>query len=135
MPAFSKASEDKLATCDVKLQRVFREVVKHIDCTILEGHRGKEAQNAAVKAGNSTLTYPNGNHNAFPSKAVDVAPWPVKWDVENPETLKKWMFFVGFVLGVGKQMGIELVSGIDWDSDLNFGEHKLVDFPHFELKK
>jgi hypothetical protein len=57
MPSFSKASEAKLQTCHKDLQIVFREVIKHIDCTVIEGYRGKEAQNAAVKAGNSMLPY------------------------------------------------------------------------------
>jgi hypothetical protein len=52
--------------------------------------------------------------------------------VEDPEVLKKWTYFVGFVMGVAANMGIKIRSGLDWDSDLNFKEHKLVDFPHFE---
>lgn len=133
MPAFSKTSEAKLTTCDVRLQKLFREVIKHIDCTIIEGHRGKEAQNAAVKAGNSTLLYPNGNHNAFPSKAVDVAPCPVNWDVTDPENIKKWFYFIGFVAATAKSMGINIRCGADWNGNLVFNDSKLIDLPHFEI--
>jgi peptidoglycan LD-endopeptidase CwlK len=135
MPKFSKASLDKLSTCHPDLQKVFSKVIELYDCTIIEGHRDEAAQNAAVKAGNSTLKYPQGNHNKKPSLAVDAAPYPVRWNVEDPEVLKDWMMFIGIVIGVGHAMGIKIKSGIDWDQDRNFKEHKLVDFPHFELTR
>ena len=53
MPRFSTKSKSKLHTCDERLVNLFNEVVKHFDCTILEGHRGKEKQNAAYDKGNS----------------------------------------------------------------------------------
>ena len=79
MPAFGQASAARLATCDERLQRLFQEVVKTFDCTIIEGHRGEAAQHLAFVTGKSKLDWPNGNHNAKPSKAVDVAPFPVDW--------------------------------------------------------
>ena len=45
MPRFGKRSKEKLATCDDRLQKVFNEVIKHVDCSVLEGHRSKERQN------------------------------------------------------------------------------------------
>ena len=44
MAAFSERSLSLLATCDPRLRRLFDEVVKHFDCTILEGHRTAERQ-------------------------------------------------------------------------------------------
>ena len=57
MPRFSKRSLGRLETCDERLQELFKEVVKRFDCTIIEGHRGEEKQNAAYKKGNSKLKY------------------------------------------------------------------------------
>ena len=37
MPKFGKTSRDRLATCDDKLQQVFNEVIKYVDCSVLEG--------------------------------------------------------------------------------------------------
>jgi peptidoglycan L-alanyl-D-glutamate endopeptidase CwlK len=71
---------------------VFTEVIKHFDCTILEGHRGKEAQNEAVRTGKSKVRWPNGNHNKSPALAVDVAPWPVNW-----QDRERFYYFGGFV--------------------------------------
>ncbi len=47
MPRFSRRSQHRLRTCKTSLQDVFNFVVELFDCTILEGHRGEEAQNRA----------------------------------------------------------------------------------------
>ena len=44
MPKFGSKSKERLATCDEKLQKVFNEVIKYVDCSILEGHRDERAQ-------------------------------------------------------------------------------------------
>lgn len=128
MPAFSQRSRDRLATCHPSLQRLFEEVVKHWDCTILEGHRGQEAQDEAFRTGRSQLRWPNGNHNSLPSMAVDVSPYPVVW-----EDWHRWYAFAGFVLGVASQMGLAVRSGLDWDGDFDFKDQRFNDAPHFEL--
>ena len=37
MPKFSARSTERLETCDERLVTIFNEVVKHFECTILEG--------------------------------------------------------------------------------------------------
>ena len=54
MPSFSAKSAGKLATCDERLQRVFNEVVRHFDCTVLTGRRGETEQNEKFDQGLST---------------------------------------------------------------------------------
>ena len=49
MPRFGKKSKEKLATCDDQLQKVFNEVIKYVDCSILEGHRSGERQENYLK--------------------------------------------------------------------------------------
>ena len=44
MPKFGKRSKERLATCDERLQEVFNEVIKFVDCSVLEGHREQERQ-------------------------------------------------------------------------------------------
>ena len=80
MPKFSKKSKAKLNTCDKRLIELFNKVVKKFDCTIIEGHRSKDRQNKLFDEGKSKLQYPNGKHNATPSMAVDVAPYPIDWN-------------------------------------------------------
>lgn len=128
MPKFGKKSEERLATCHVDLQRLFNEVIKHYDCTVLCGHRGKDEQDEAIRSGVSKLAWPNSKHNSLPSKAIDVVPFPIDWN--NRE---RFLHFVGFVLGISKQLGIKIRCGADFNGDLNFKNDSLFDAPHFEL--
>lgn len=128
MSKFSSNSRKQLNTCDARLQQVFAEVVKHYDCSILCGHRNKAGQTQVFKDGLSKLQYPKSKHNSYPSKAVDVIPYPVDW-----KDIKRFYHFIGFVTGTAKQMGINLRSGGDWDQDNDLSDQKFIDLPHFEL--
>ena len=55
MPKFGSSSKRRLATCDERLQKVFNEVIKHVDCSVLCGHRGEYDQNKAFEEGKSML--------------------------------------------------------------------------------
>ena len=129
MPRFGKSSIKRLETAHPKLQEIFNEVIKHVDCSVLQGHRGEEEQNRYFDEGKSKVKYPNGRHNAYPSRAVDVTPYPVDWDDRERQTL-----FAGFVLGIAKSMGIKLRWGGDWDMDFEVQDNKFDDFPHFEIR-
>ena len=129
MPYFGKTSKKRLLSCDDRLQKVFNEVIKHVDCSVLEGHREKDRQNKLYKEGKTKVKYPNGRHNRQPSSAVDVTPYPVDWKDRERQTL-----FAGFVFGVASQMGINLRWGGDWDQDFQVVDNRFDDFPHFELK-
>lgn len=130
MPAYSLASKRKLATCHPSLILVFDEVIKYFDHTILEGHRGQEEQDKAYREGKSKLKWPNGNHNAYPSNAVDAIPFPVDWNDRERMSL-----FAGFVLGTAKQLGVNLRWGGDWDGDMLVKDNSFDDLVHFELRK
>ena len=130
MPRFGRKSKERLASCDPMLQKLFNEVIKHVDCGVLEGHRGEERQNKFYDEGKSKVRYPNGRHNANPSLAVDVTPYPVDWEDRERQTL-----FAGFVLGIARGLGITVRWGGDWDMDFDVQDNKFDDFPHFEIKK
>jgi peptidoglycan L-alanyl-D-glutamate endopeptidase CwlK len=129
MPKYSKRSKDRLATCDTRLQEIFNEVIKYVDCSVLEGHRSKERQNKLYDEGRTKVKYPNGRHNSSPSKAVDVTPYPVNWEDRERQTL-----FAGFVLGLARAMGHKLRWGGDWDMDFQVMDNRFDDFPHFEIR-
>jgi hypothetical protein len=129
MPRFGKRSKERLSTCEKDLQLLFNEVIKYVDCSVLCGHRGQEEQDKAFDEGRSKVRYPKGRHNASPSRAVDVTPYPVDWHDRERQTL-----FAGFVLGIANQMGINLRWGGDWDQDFEVKDNRFDDFPHFELK-
>ena len=129
MPYIGKSSKKRLLTCDDRLQKVFNGVIKHVDCSVLEGHRSKDRQNKLYEEEKTKVKYPDGRHNRQPSSAVDVTPYPVDWKDRERQTL-----FAGFVIGVASQMGINLRWGGDWDQDFQVVDNRFDDFPHFELK-
>ena len=130
MPKFGSKSTERLLTCHTDIIRVFNEVIKHVDCSILEGHRGEKLQNRYYKAGNSKVEYPDGKHNGIPSLAIDCVPYPVDWKDD-----KRFHLFAGFVLGIAKQLNINLRWGGCWKNDFNPKENNFYDAPHFELIK
>ena len=123
-----KRSNVNLASCDERLQKIFNKVIQHVDCSVLEGHRGEERQNKLQEEGKSKVRYPDGRHNASPSNAVDVAPYPIDWDDRE-----RFHLFAGFVLGVANGMGITLRWGGDWNMNFEVDDNKFDDFPHFEI--
>lgn len=121
MPSFSQISKDRLATCDPRLQFLFNEVIKAIDCAVICGTRNEEDQNKAFHDGFSKLQWPNGRHNHLPSLAVDVMRCPIDWnDIEGQKA------FGIYVKECASKLSIELEWGGDW-----------IGFPdrdHFQVK-
>jgi len=132
MPKFGKRSRTRLAQTHPDIQRLFKEVIKHYDCSVLEGHRNKKKQNEAFKKGTSKLQWPDGNHNELPSLAADVAPYPVSFK-ETPKNIARFYHFVGYVLATAQRLGIKIRCGADWDGDKDFSDQSFDDLPHFEL--
>lgn len=128
MPQFGKKSQERLASCHPDLQRLFNEVIKHVDCTVVCGHRNQEDQEEAFRTGKSKVKYPNGKHNKTPSEAADVLPFPIDW-----ADLKQMYMFVGFVRGIALNLGIKIRCGADWDGDFSIKDQNFHDVPHFEL--
>lgn len=133
MPQYSAKSKAKLMTCHPDLQRIFNEVIKYRDCTIIFGHRGEEEQNEFCRKGMSQLQYPHSKHNARPSLAVDVMPYfecepHIRWD----DSFSNYNF-IGYVQAIADQMGIKIRSGADWNSNLDFMDQTFIDAGHFEL--
>lgn len=121
MPSFSKRSSYRLAQCHLDLRKVLNAAIEQTDFTVLCGHRGKDEQDAAVAAGNSRLVYPMSKHNQIPSRAVDIAPYPIDWD-----DISRFVTLGSIVLDIATKMGIDLVWGGNWKS--------LKDYPHYELR-
>ena len=130
MASFGKKSKENLSTCHSDLQKVFYEVVKTFDCSVLEGHRDERRQNKLFEEGKTKVKFPNGRHNSNPSNAVDVTPYPVNWEDRERQTL-----FAGFVIGIARSMGINLRWGGDWDQDFQVMDNRFDDFPHFEIRE
>ena len=63
MPKYSLRSKSELLGCHLDLQDIFIEVIKHFDCTILQGKRGEFEQNDYYSRGLSKLVWPRRKHN------------------------------------------------------------------------
>ena len=130
MPRFSNNSLNKLDTCHKDLQRLFNEVIKYYDCTILEGTRTLDTQQEYFRQGRSTLDGVNkkSKHQSLPSMAVDAICYPIDWNDKA-----RLYHFGGYVKGVADRMGIKIRWGGDWSGDNNFKDQNFHDLPHFEL--
>ncbi len=123
----------KLESCHTLLQRLFNEVVKVMDCTILEGRRGEARQNELHASGASKVFYPNSKHNKLPlSHAVDVAPY-----ISGKPSFERFQcyHFAGYVLSVAEHLGIagRIRWGGDWDCDHDVNDQDFRDLLHYEI--
>lgn len=129
MNTFSTKSAKNLRQAHPELQRLFKKVLERVDCSILTGYRGERAQNSLFRQGKSKLQFPNSNHNVRPSKAVDVAPYPIPkdWDA------RQFYYFAGQVQTIADQMKIKVRWGGDWDGDGDVTDQTFNDLVHWEI--
>ena len=125
---FGDRSLQRLDTIDNDLQKIMFELIQIMDVTILEGHRNEDRQNQLFHEGKSQLEWPHSLHNSMPSRAVDVAPYPIDWN-----DLDRFILMVGIIKGIAHTHNIKIRCGLDWDSDNNLGNNRFIDAPHIEL--
>jgi len=125
MPVFGTRSKKNLSECHKDLQALFNEVIQYVDCAVICGHRGEEAQNEAYDKGFSKVRFPKSKHNRMPSYAADVVPWPLDWEDE-----KRFIAFGNFVLETAYRLlqDGKITSRIAWG-----GTWKWKDYPHYEI--
>jgi len=140
MPSFGTSSKGKLDTCDKRLIDIMEVVVRHIDCTIICGHRSELAQTEAFEAGNSKVEWPHSKHNSYPSKAVDVAPYilgrGIPWPQEDKYKTKdtaQFYYLQGFIRGIAESMGHKVRFGGNWNGSNDFRQNSFDDTPHVEI--
>ena len=115
---FGKKSKERLKGVDARLVSVLNELIKIMDVTIIEGVRSSERQEELLKQGLSKVKY--SKH--MEGKAVDLAPYPIDWD-----DLERFYYMGGMIRGIGKELGINVRWGGDWDSDGNIREQSIND--------
>lgn len=140
MYKFGKRSLKKLNTCHIDLQSICNEVIQNIDFSILEGERTLEQQQIYFKEGKSKLdgVIKKSKHQSSPSMAVDIAPYPIKWNGNKARArfylLAGYMFQASEELYKQGKITHKLRWGGDWDSDKDFEDQSFDDLPHFELR-
>jgi peptidoglycan LD-endopeptidase CwlK len=136
---FGARSLERLRTCDPLLQHVIQEAMALdlMDFTVLVGHRDRAAQEEAFFSGASKLRWPDSKHNSFPSLAIDIAPWPIRWgDKDSPTRVKdigRFYKLAGIVLAASRQLQIPVRWGGDWNMNGDVYDQTFDDLVHFEL--
>ena len=137
MAVFGKKSKERLATCDERIQKVLNLAIQYLDFTVICGARTPDEQFELFKQGRelkygkwvkvgATVTNIDGKtkksmHNYSPSKAVDIAPYPIDWnDIERFKQLAV------VIKRCADSCGVTIEWGGDWVS--------FKDYPHFQLK-
>ena len=128
MANFGRRSLLALSTCDPRWDEIMNVVIKSVDCSVLEGHRGAKAQDDLFNFGRSKVKYPNSKHNELPSKALDSVPFPIDWN-----DIERMRAFAFFVKGVAAALGYKVRLGADWDGDFTCKDQTFHDLPHMEL--
>lgn len=135
---FGKSSNGKLATCCQELRLVANRaiVLSPYDFSIIWGWRGEDIQNALFTSGASTKEWPDSKHNAHDdegqpySEALDFGVWSgggVFWENTHAFAVVAGCFFAA-----GKEQGIDITWGGDWDS-IPSTEQTLLDYGHIEV--
>jgi peptidoglycan L-alanyl-D-glutamate endopeptidase CwlK len=125
MYKWGKASKDRLATCDKRLQEMANMMLarSEFDLTITCGHRTEKEQNEAFEKGTSRAKFGQSKHNTFPSKAIDIVPLPLNWDVKD----RRWQEMALNAMWCAGKLGFE----ITWGGSFK----KFFDMPHIEIKE
>jgi len=120
---FGRKSCEKLEQCDVRLQTLCNRMLERsdFDMTITCGHRGEEEQEKAFKEGKSKAHFGQSKHNEYPSRAVDICPYPINWDTKDP----RWDKMVALAYDTAREIGIRIRCGAFFS---------FKDYPHIELE-
>lgn len=123
---WGKKSKDLLSTCDKRLQDMANMMLSRseFDLTITDGYRDETAQNWAYVNGKSKAKFGQSKHNVFPSKAIDICPYPIPkdWDPND----RKWQEMALNAMWCAGKLNIPIKWG---------GTFKTIrDFPHFEIE-
>jgi len=124
MYKFGKRSRRNLKGVNTKLVNVLNALIKIMDVTVIEGVRSKERQAELLKKRATKVKY--SKH--MEGKAVDIAPYPINW-----EDRERFHYMGGMVRGIGKQQGVNIRWGGDWDSDGEIKDNNFDDLVHVEI--
>ncbi len=128
MPSFSAKSRAILQTVHPDLALICNEVIQAYDFTVMEGHRTSARQDELFRLGKSTLRAGESKHNQNPSRAVDIAPYPIDWNNH-----RRFYLLAGFMFQAASQFDIALRWGGDWNGNWDHEDQTFHDLPHFEL--
>ena len=130
MPNFGTKSKRILTELHPYLQEILLQVIEEIDFSIICGCRSRNDQERAFREHVSKLHYPYSKHNTIPSLAVDIIPYPTRWDDE-----KEFHKLAKVVICIANGMGYPVIWGGDWDGDGDTTDQTFNDLAHLQLKE
>lgn len=101
------------------------------DVSLLEGYRDQQRQSDMYDSGASHVVWPNGKHNRRPSWAVDLRPFPCPDD--EPKLWGALGYIAGSAIYIGKEEGLILRWGGDWNRNGDVTDQKFYDLWHIEI--
>lgn len=117
---------------DLRLVAVFDEILWNVtDHSLVSGHRGETKQNALFHDGLSKLEFPQSKHNKYPSLAVDFQPYP--YPSTEPKLWAGLAYIAAHAILIGKEQGVTLRWGGDWDRDGDLSDQNFNDLFHMEI--
>jgi len=114
MAKYSKKSRERRDTCNSKLIHIADRLIDMYDNTFVWGFRNHEEQEEAYRNKKSKLRFPYSAHNRYPSRAMDLQPYPYPGGDEH-KVREEFMFMRGIVYAIAYELGINLKSTITWD--------------------
>ena len=130
MYTFGKRSKENLDTVCEPMRLICEEVIKHMDISVIEGHRTLERQKKLYDEGKSQIDgiAQKGNHNYMPSLAVDVIPYEKGVNPFDGTEKSELMFYRmnREFQRASNKLGIEITWGGNWS---------FKDMPHYEIKQ
>lgn len=102
------------------------------DISLTTGHRGEAAQNEAFRTGHSKVKWPHGKHNTYPSIAVDLQPYP--YPRSEIKLRQQLAYIAGRAIEYGRQRGVQVRWGGDWNQDGSNVDNAFDDLFHLELR-
>lgn len=128
---FGHKSREVFGTLDPRLQRVVKELLRYVDVSLLQGHRDKATQNHYFDAGVTKVRWPKSKHNALPSLAVDLQPYPLpKTDNDLRAALG---YIAGLAMRIADEEGVRLRWGGDWNMNGDVTDNGFDDLFHLEI--
>ena len=120
---FGRKSKEVRATLSPRLVLLVNKLADLFDISLISGHRGKEEQTEYFNKGTG-IEWPDSKHNVMPSKAVDLAPYPLNWSNITQKDIEQWNMILGAALAIAKEAEFEIRLGKNFSN--------VVDYPHIE---
>lgn len=132
-------SQQRLETCDLQIQKLVHEILKHRNLCVMAGYQSRSESDQSCREGRDFTRFPDNPHNAvgsngeFCSRAIHLLPKEQRRVVsgDTPGDRYKIYLFAGFVLGVASVMKIPFIWDAEAKGHAYLANHR--DLSHYEL--